>query len=150
MTRHHIVTDTGGVTLGSRRGKRSFNISSTKECFFLLPSWREANEGKWGEIGRKVCVCIKFVCLLVCFWCDSPQCVRASSFTSFLDHTQRRNTVGRTPLDEWSARHRDLYLTTHNTNNRQASKHPAGFEPIPASEQPQAHALDRAANGIGM
>jgi len=22
----------------------------------------------------------------------------------FLDHTQRRSTVGRTPLDEWSAR----------------------------------------------
>jgi len=30
----------------------------------------------------------------------------------FLDHTQRRTTVGRTPLDEWSARRRDLYLTT--------------------------------------
>ena len=37
----------------------------------------------------------------------------------FLDHTQRRTTVGRTPLDEWSARRRDLYLTTHNTHNRQ-------------------------------
>jgi hypothetical protein len=39
---------------------------------------------------------------------------------SFLDHTQRRTTVGRSPLDEWSARRRDLYLTTHNTHN----KHP--------------------------
>jgi len=28
----------------------------------------------------------------------------------FLDHTQRRSTVGRTTLDEWSARRRDLYL----------------------------------------
>jgi len=26
----------------------------------------------------------------------------------FLDHTQRRSTVGRTPLDEWPARRRDL------------------------------------------
>jgi len=33
----------------------------------------------------------------------------------FLDHTRRRTTVGRTTLDEWSARRRDLYLTTHNT-----------------------------------
>ena len=41
-----------------------------------------------------------------------------SSFTRFLYHTQRRTTVGRTPLDEWSARRRDLYLTTHNTHNR--------------------------------
>jgi len=39
----------------------------------------------------------------------------ASSFTSFLDHTQRRTTVGRTPLGELSALRRDLYLTTHVT-----------------------------------
>jgi len=31
---------------------------------------------------------------------DSPQWARAPSFTRFLDHTQRRTTVGRTPLDE--------------------------------------------------
>jgi hypothetical protein len=30
-----------------------------------------------------------------------------------LDHTQAHITVGRTPLDEGSARRRDLYLTTH-------------------------------------
>ena len=36
----------------------------------------------------------------------------------FLDHSQRRTAVGRTPLDEWSALCRDLYLTTHNTYNR--------------------------------
>ena len=39
----------------------------------------------------------------------------------FLDHTQLRSTIGRTPLDEWSARRRDLYLTTHDTHNRQIS-----------------------------
>ena len=84
------------------------------------------------------------------FWGDSPQWARASSFKRFLGHTQRRATVGRTPLDEWSARRRDLYLTTHNTHNRQTSMLPVGFEPtIPASEPPQTHALDRAATGIG-
>jgi hypothetical protein len=40
----------------------------------------------------------------------------ASSFTSFRDHTQPRATVGMTPLDEWAARRRDLYLTTHTTD----------------------------------
>jgi len=45
----------------------------------------------------------------------------ASSFLRFLDHTQRHITVSRNPLDEWSARCRDLYLTTHNTYNRQTS-----------------------------
>jgi hypothetical protein len=54
---------------------------------------------------------------------------RASSFSRYLDHTQRRITVGRTPMDEWSARRRDLYLTTHNTHNRQTSMPPAEFEP---------------------
>ena len=48
-------------------------------------------------------------------------------FLMFLDHTQRRTTVGRTPLDEWSARHRDLHLTTHDTHNRQISMSPVGF-----------------------
>ena len=43
--------------------------------------------------------------------------VMASSFLRFLDHTQRRITVGRTPLDALSVRHRDLYLT-HNTHDR--------------------------------
>ena len=45
----------------------------------------------------------------------------APLFLMFLDHTQRRTTVGRTPLDEWSARRTDLYLTTHDTHNRQIS-----------------------------
>jgi len=33
----------------------------------------------------------------------------------FLDHTQRRTTLGRTSLDEWSARPRKLYLAIHLT-----------------------------------
>ena len=57
----------------------------------------------------------------------------------FLDHAQRRTTVGRTPLDERSARRRDLYLTAHDTHNRQISMPPVGFEPtISAGEQPAA------------
>ena len=50
-------------------------------------------------------------------------------FLMFLDHKQRRSTVGRTSLDEWSARRRDLYLTTHYTHNRQISMPSVGFEP---------------------
>jgi len=57
----------------------------------------------------------------VCFWRDSLHWARASSFTRFLDHTQRRTALGTTPLVEWSARHRDLYLTTHNSHNGQTS-----------------------------
>jgi len=81
---------------------------------------------------------------------NSPQWARASSFLMFLDHTQRRNTVGRTPMDEWSARRRDLYLTTHETHDRQTSMPPVGFEPtISTGERPQAYDLDSAATGTG-
>jgi hypothetical protein len=63
-------------------------------------------------------------------------------FLMFLDHTRQRSTVGRTPLDERSARRRDLYLTTHNTHNRQISMPAVGFKPtISASERPQAKAM---------
>jgi len=82
------------------------------------------------------------------WWCCNPMRAMASSFLRFLDHTQRRTTFGRTPLDEWSARRRDLYLTTHNTHNRQTSMPPVGFEPtISAGKRPQTYGLDRTATG---
>jgi hypothetical protein len=88
--------------------------------------------------------------ILIFLGATFPQWDRASSFTRFLDHTQRRITVGITPLDEWSARRRDLYLTTHNTNNRQTYMPSVGFEPtISSVERPQTYALDSAATGIG-
>jgi len=60
-----------------------------------------------------------------------------------LSHT----TFARTP---WSSRRRDLYLTTHNTHNRQTLIDPARFAPaIPASERPQTRALDQEVTGIG-
>jgi len=73
---------------------------------------------------------------------SGPGSRHSRCFTITITHT----TVGRTPLDEWSARRRDLYLTTHNTHKRQTSMLPTEFEPaIPTSERPQTHALDRAA-----
>ena len=101
----------------------------------LWHAWKQGEMEEW------------FLFLL---WRCDPTRVMTSSFLRFLDHTQRRSTVGRTPLDEWSARHRDLYLTTHNTHNRQTSMLPVGFEPtISAGERPQTYALDRAATGTG-
>ena len=94
-------------------------------------------------------VFIGFVCFPgVTTHCGCIFTVLASSFSRSLDHTQRRATVGRTPLDEWSIRRRDLYLTTHNTHYRQTSMPPVRFEPtIAAGERPKTYALDRAATG---
>jgi hypothetical protein len=84
-------------------------------------------------------------------WSCCPTRAMTSSFMRFLDHTQRRTTVGRTPLDEQLAGRRDLYLTTHNSHNSQTSMSPEGFEPtISADERPQTHAVDRAATGISI
>ena len=81
---------------------------------------------------------------------NSPNWARTYSFTWFLDHKQRRITVGRAPLDEWLACRRDLYLTTHNTHNRHTSISPVGFEPIiSAGERPQTYTLDHVATGSG-
>jgi hypothetical protein len=65
------------------------------------------------DINRK----LLFVC-----GATAPQLARASSSTRFLDHTQRHTTLGRTPLGEWSARRRVLYLTTHNTTDVHAHR----------------------------
>jgi len=65
-------------------------------------------------------------------------------------HSVRHTTLGRNPLDEWSARSRELYLTTPNTHKQKTSVPPAGFEPaVPSSEPLSTHVLDLAANDIG-
>ena len=92
-----------------------------------------------------------FAILFFFLWRCGLTRAMTSSFLRFLDHTKRRTTVSRTPLEEWSARRRDLYLTTHNTQHRQTSMPPVGFEPtISAGERPQTYALDRAATGTGL
>jgi len=90
--------------------------------------------------------CSILILLSSFIWPNSPHWVKDSSFRRILDHTQRRTTVGRTPLDEWSARRSDLYLATHNTDDRQTSMLSMGFElTVSAGELPQTYSLDRAA-----
>ena len=102
------------------------------------------------NIFRKLKSSTKSIFFFFLLWRCDPTRVMASSFLRFLDHTQRRTTLGRTPLDEWSARRRDLYLTTHTTHNRQTSMPRVGFEPtISAGERQQTYDLDRAATGTG-
>jgi hypothetical protein len=58
--------------------------------------------------------------------------------------------VSRNPLDEWSGRRRDLYLTTHDNQQIQTSVPPMGFETTNAAgERPQTYILDRAATRTG-
>ena len=108
-----------------------------------------------GHLNVKVRNCL-FVCWFVCLvlqpivvvFSTGRWGVLPSSFSRFLDHTQRRATFGRTPLDEWPIRHRDLYLTTLNTHRKHPC--PGRFEPtISAGERPKTYASDRTATGTG-
>ena len=117
-------------------------VSRWKEIIISeIPSFRKRNSA------------VLFMNVFVCFLRDSPPPPVGQGLLIHevsRSHTHRRTTVGRTPLDEWSARRRDLYLTTHNTHNRQTSMPPVGFEPkISAGERPQTYVLDRVATGTG-
>ena len=77
----------------------------------------------------------------------APSCQGLLTVKASLSHLDTP-TLGRPPMDEWSARYSDLYLTIHNTQ-QQTSMPSAGLKPIiQASERPQIYALDRAATGI--
>jgi len=77
---------------------------------------------------------------------QQPLVCQGSLIIELHDHTH--NKIGRTPLKEWSARRRDLYLT-NNTHKRQTSMTPVGFEPAnPTSEWLQTHKLCCTATGI--
>jgi hypothetical protein len=103
--------------------------------------WKEKRLGTTAVVNERNCIC--FLCAPVP---TAPEPLRYWGFTIILRHT----TLGRTPLDKWSAGRREPYLTTHNTHKRHTFVLLAGFDPaIPVSEQPQTHALDRATTGSG-
>jgi len=87
---------------------------------------------------------------LIVLWCCSPMWAMASSFLCFLDHTQRRTTVGRTPTDGWSAHRRDLFTWQRTT--LRTDKHPCirrDSNTVSAGKRLQTHAIDRGATAIG-
>jgi hypothetical protein len=87
---------------------------------------------------------------LICFFLSRKPPVGSGPPHSWGFLITHKATVGRTPLDERSARCRDLYLTTHNIHNTQTSISTVGFQPtITASEQLQTYALDYTATGTG-
>jgi hypothetical protein len=74
--------------------------------------------------------------------CTTVNCFTTAKNPNVQDSWSHTHTqLGRNPLDEWSDRRRYLYLTTHNTQNREISMPKAGLELInPASKRSQTHA----------
>jgi hypothetical protein len=78
-------------------------------------------------------------------WRNGPYRVMASSLSRLHEHNH--TTLGRTPLDEWSAEHRDNHLTTRNTTDNHA---PAGIQTRnPSKRATTTHLLDGVATAIG-
>jgi len=104
---------------GNRFWRRDLQVNSWDNRFL----WRGIQAYRWvsrflRNAGNHVSNHTALYFFFSFFWHNGPQWAMACSFTRFLHHTQRRTTVGRTPLDGWSTRRRDLYRTTHNTHNR--------------------------------
>jgi hypothetical protein len=79
----------------------------------------------WTVPARK-CIIIIIIIIIIISGTAAQRGLWPPRHTKFLDHTQRRATVCRALLDEWSVRRRDLYLTTHTTDK--ISMPPVGFE----------------------
>ena len=89
-----------------------------------------------------VCCIIVFRVLILCkllflsfFLAWGPPVGQGLLIREFLGHTQRQTTVGRTPLDEWSVRRRDLYLTTLTTDRHICPRRDSN----PQSQQTSGH-----------
>jgi len=94
------------------------SLSSQKIAWISCCFWRKRRMiFKWWRFGLIV-TCWILMELITGYICAlfSPVALRPVS-GSWRPPTGR-TTLGRTPLDEWSARRRDLYLTTHNIHNR--------------------------------
>ena len=61
-------------------------------------------------------------------WRCGPTRAMSSTFLRFPDHTQRLITVGKTPLDEWWARRRDLWQNISLTTDSYPCPHPSPGE----------------------
>jgi hypothetical protein len=79
-------------------------ISTIKQMYFFIPS---------SDLFYLLIVGLECYC---CTWSQSAT-----------------HTLGRPSLEEWSARHPDLYLTTHNTHKKQTSM--PGRDSNPKSQQ---------------
>jgi hypothetical protein len=100
-------------------------------------------------IPRVVYAVLKSSVLVFFLWRFDPITGQGLPLGGFAITLIGHTTLRRTPLDEWSARRRGLYLTTHINHHWQISMPPPEFKrKIPASERAPKHVLDRAATGF--
>jgi hypothetical protein len=94
---------------------------------FFWNNVEKCGEARQSYSGRTIRdILLLLLLLLLFYWLLQPTLrVLASTVLRFRDHTQGHTAVGRTPLDEWSARRRDLYVT-NTQHSQQTNIHALG------------------------
>ena len=111
-----------------RRIRRRWNLGHIfleKRCVLWAGKY-----GKWCDLYagqlRKKYTLYTLIIFLFYHEATAPSGSRPPHCRGFVI-TLRHTKVGRTLLDEWSARRRDLYLTTHNTQQQTDIHAPGGI-----------------------
>ena len=141
----------GGLQAKSMTSQRYRAVTRWRICVTMATLWQQQD-------GGYALLFYVFNSTVIDWTCFFPPCLTSPSgpeppsyrgFTITIRHT----TLGRTPLDEWLGRRRELrpLLTTHNARKKPISMSPLEFEPTnPASERPQTHTSGLAVTGIGI
>jgi len=143
MFGYKILFETTRIEKSARNNSQTFSRKSVLNPGLLIQLEYATNYSckymhcYWSSNPSAVCKPTRKFYLIACFFMAR----QLSVGQGLLFHeVSRPHTEGRTPLDEWSARRRDLYLITYNNHNRQTSMNPVGFETTnSAGEQPQTY-----------
>jgi hypothetical protein len=92
-----LKADTGELSLKKELDREE---ADTHTLFVFITNFPNETRPTPAENSKLKVTVHVIIFVFCCFWRESPQWARATSFTRFLDHTQRRTTVGRNPLDE--------------------------------------------------
>ena len=134
------------VQLISNNSLFSYTFRQSTSILREQHQYFKPNKASW-------CIVIKYVIVIVSLIYFLLRCDPVPShdlpWRGFVV-TLRHTTPDRTTLDEWSARHRDLYLTTSNTHKRHPcpqldsnpqSQQASGRRFMPYSERPLGSAI---------
>jgi hypothetical protein len=112
----YVMCNENVLIIMKKKKQKECNSDRLIECRYFKRIFKTRISNAMHVFFRQLAAIIIYYFL----WFCSPARAVASSSTRFLDHTQRRATVGRTLIDEWSTRGRNLYLT-HTTHKKQTS-----------------------------
>ena len=92
------------------------NVKAYRTC---ITYWKLKGQLQWSFVHIDIKIwsfVLQGLNLLIFFFLRCGPTRAMTSFLRFVDHTQWRTTVGRTPVDKWSARRKDNTQHTQDTD----------------------------------